>query len=178
MARSPWLVPITAIRRSPGTRHHEHRSGPVGELVVAGTTVPAGADAEADVDLDVIDGGIEVSGRVTAPWRGECRRCLRPVAGRLEVDVRELYSPPGRSNGDEAAEEELYPLVGEQLDLHPLVRDALLLELPLAPLCNDDCAGLCATCGAVLDEGDCGCDPGPVDQRWDILDALKPQGRG
>ncbi len=177
MGRHPWLVPITAIRRSTGTRHAERRSGPVGELVVAGTTVPAGAEADADVVLDVIDGGIEVSGTVTAPWRGECRRCLRPVTGRLEVAVRELYSPPARIP-DGGADEEVYPLVGEQLDLLPLVRDALLLNLPLAPLCDEACAGLCSQCGAVLDEGDCGCDRAPADPRWSVLDALHPPGHG
>lgn len=177
MGRHPWLVPVTAIRRSPGTRHHERRIGPVGELTVAGTVVADGAEAEADVYLDVIDGGIEVTGSVTAPWQGECRRCLRPVQGRLEVEVRELYAPPGRVGGDDAGEE-TYTLVGEQLDLLPLVRDAILLDLPLAPLCEEDCAGLCPQCGAVLADGDCGCDRRPADPRWGALDSLRPHGQG
>lgn len=181
MPPSPWLVPITAIRRSPGVRRHEQRSGPVGKLVdgdplvVAGTSVPAGAEAEADVDLDVIVGGIEVSGEVSAPWQGECRRCLRPVGGELHAEVREIYRPRTASSDDD---EETYPLSGEQLDLAPLVRDALLLALPLAPLCRPDCAGLCPICGADLADGPCGCEHAPTDPRWAVLDDLKPRGRG
>ena len=164
-------MPITAIKRTPGARQDEHRAGPVGELVVAASRVPADAEATADVVLDVIDGGIEVHGRVGAPWVGECRRCLRPVTGRLDVAVRELYRP--RTREVDEADEETYPLVGEQLDLAPLVNDALLLELPLAPLCTDDCPGLCATCGAVLAEGPCGCEQAPADPRWAVLDVLR-----
>jgi uncharacterized protein len=55
--------------------------------------------------------------------------------------------------------------------LRPLVRDALLLELPLAPLCREDCRGLCAHCGADLNDGPCDCAP-PRDPRWDALDVL------
>lgn len=184
MPPSPWLVPITAIRRSPGVRRHEHRQGPVSGLgadgaglVVAGSSVLPAAEADADLDLDVIVGGIEVSGEVSAPWRGECRRCLRPVSGELRTSVRELYRPRG-GPGEDEEDEETYPLAGELLDLAPLVRDALLLALPLAPLCRPDCAGLCPTCGAELAEGPCGCPVVPVDPRWEILDVLKPRGQG
>lgn len=177
MGRNPWLVPITSIRRHPGTRWPEHRQGPIGELAVAGTVVPSGAEVDADVVLDVIDGGIEVSGTVEAPWRGECRRCLRPVTGVLRCEVRELYRPPGHVAGEDD-DEETYPLVGEQLDLTPMVRDAVLLDLPLAPLCRPDCAGLCPTCGADLAEGECGCAGTAVDPRWGALDVLRPRGQG
>jgi len=179
MARSPWLVPVTALRRTTGLRQPEHRCGVVGRLAVAGSVVPATAEADADLVLDVIVGGIEVSGTVGAPWTGECRRCLRPVSGRLEATVRELYRPPPRPvvGGDEA-EDDFYPLVGEQLDLAPLVRDALLLDLPLAPLCRPDCPGLCPLCGAARAEGPCSCDVAPTDPRWGALDALRPRGQG
>ncbi len=182
MPTNSWLVPITAIRRSPGTSRYERRSGPVEGLsdeglVVAGTTVPAGGEVEADVELNVIIGGIEISGEVSAPWEGECRRCLRPVGGQLRAEVRELYRPRDGSAGDDE-DEETYPLAGEQLDLAPLVRDAVLLSLPLAPLCRPDCAGLCPSCGSELAEGPCGCRRATADPRWEGLDALEPRGQG
>ena len=76
----------------------------------------------------------------------------------------------GRRHGDQARwdadlDEDTYPLEGDQLDLRPLVRDALLLELPLAPLCREDCRGLCAECGADLNLGPCQCRPA-LDARW------------
>jgi uncharacterized protein len=172
MAGNPWLVPVTSLRRTIGCRRHETRVGRVGELNVIGSTVPADAEAEADAELTSIDGGIEVEAEVVAPWRGECRRCLRPVTGRLRCDVREVYRPrhPGEA-GDE--DEETYPLEGEMLDLSPLVRDALLLELPIAPLCREDCLGLCPTCGAELNDGPCQCPSAGADPRWSVLDVLR-----
>ncbi|HET7523328.1 MAG TPA: DUF177 domain-containing protein [Acidimicrobiales bacterium] len=204
MAQNPWLVPITNLKRAPGTRRTERRSGRVGELRVAASVVPPGAEVTADAVLDAVDGGIEVTADVSAPWQGECRRCLRPVEGLLQVHVRELYrrhedthahgAPhahghthgPGsvRTTGHhghhppsgEDEDEETYPLKGELLDLQPLVRDALLLELPLAPLCSEDCQGLCATCGADLNDGPCSCEHAPADPRWAALDLLKGGG--
>ena len=197
VAQNPWLVPITNLKRSPGTRRTERRSGRVGELRVAASVVAQNAEVTADAVLDAVDGGIEVTADVSAPWQGECRRCLRPVEGLLQVHVRELYrrhddthahgpshtQGPGQARGTghhghhapagEEEDEETYPLKGEMLDLQPLVRDALLLELPLAPLCSEDCQGLCPTCGADLNDGPCSCDHAPADPRWAALDLLK-----
>ena len=58
-------------------------------------------------------------------------------------------------------------LLGDQLDLMPLARDAVLLHLPLAPLCRDDCAGLCPSCGNDLNQSTCDCDMTIPDPRWD-----------
>ena len=176
---SPWLVPITTLRRRPGTRREEQRVGPVGELgdlKVAGSVVPADASAAAVAVLDaVLGGGIEVIASVEAPWQGECRRCLRPLGGTLHCEVRELYRP--RST-EEAADpdEDTYPLTGDHLDLRPLVRDALLLELPMAPLCRPDCHGLCPICGVDRNETACSCEGSTRDPRWGALDALVERG--
>jgi uncharacterized protein len=143
----------------------------VGELSVAGSVVPAGADAVAVAVLDSVDGGIEVTAEVQAPWQGECRRCLRPLTGELRGVVRELYRSRSRHDPSEA-DDDTYPLEGDQLDLRPLVRDALLLELPLVPLCQEGCRGLCPTCGADLNTDPCGCPGADRDPRWGALDAL------
>ena len=166
-----WLVPVTALRRTPGAQRHELRSGALGRLAVADTVVAADSPAVADVTLTAVDGGVEVAGKVAAEWASACRRCLRPVSGRMTSAVRELYRPlvPG---GDED-DEETYPLGVDHLDLEPLVRDSILLGLPLAPLCAEDCAGLCARCGAELASGPCGCDTQVADPRWAALDALR-----
>src|SRR5262249_4155699 len=157
-----------------GAVKEERRSGQVGELRVADSMVEASAEATAAAVLTAIDGGIEVAADVDAPWVGECRRCLKPLTGELRCQVRELFRP--RTPSESADEdEETYPLAGEQLDLRALVRDALLLELPLAPLCRPDCRGLCPTCGADLNEGDCACPKADTDPRWAALDALREQ---
>ncbi|MDA8044138.1 MAG: DUF177 domain-containing protein [Actinomycetota bacterium] len=172
MTINPWLVPITSLRRSLGNRRHETRVGRVGELRVADSRLGEDAEVEAEAVLDSVDGGIEVSATIRAPWVGECRRCLKPVGGTLVSEVREMYRPrpPGEPPDQD---EETYPLRGEMLDLCPLVRDAVLLDLPIAPLCRADCAGLCPMCGADLNEGTCGCPPPAGDPRWAALDVLR-----
>jgi uncharacterized protein len=151
----------------------EQRRGFLGELRVADTLVAADAEVSVDVVLTAVEGGLEVAGTVRAEWQGECRRCLRPVGGELRAEVRELYRP--RAEG-EVDDEETYPLGVDHLDLVPLARDAVLLTLPLAPLCREDCVGLCPSCGADLAEGDCGCDTTFADPRWGPLDALRDLG--
>ncbi|HJV09433.1 MAG TPA: DUF177 domain-containing protein, partial [Acidimicrobiales bacterium] len=68
---------------------------------------------------------------------------------------------------------ESYRLGHDSVDLEPLVREALVLDLPLAPLCEEDCRGLCPTCGADLNLGDCDCPPAETDSRWAALDVLR-----
>ena len=163
---NPFAVSVLALRRQLGNVRREHRCGPLSGLQVSGSSVPAGAEVDVDAVLESVHGGVVVTADVVAPWTGECRRCLRPIAGEASSHVRELYEQD--SDG-----EETYPLRGDQLDLAPLARDAVLLELPLAPLCVEDCLGLCPECGANRNEGDCGHVIQVMDPRWAALDALR-----
>ena len=87
--------------------------------------VPLDAEAECDITLRPFSGGIEAVGTVRAPWEGVCRRCTVPVAGELRISVTERF-------GDElGTEDEAYPIEDDAIDLGPLARDAIVLELPL-----------------------------------------------
>ncbi|HEX2119129.1 MAG TPA: DUF177 domain-containing protein, partial [Acidimicrobiales bacterium] len=99
-------------------------------------------------------------------WEAPCRRCLKPARGPMRVDFQELFEANPR-------EGESYRLGHDTIDLEPLAREALTLDLPLAPLCAEDCRGLCATCGADLNLGDCDCPPVAADPRWAALDVLR-----
>ena len=177
MAADPFLVHVARLRRAPGQSAHEVRRGEValaGPLQEAGidpgrSVVPAGAEVEVDVTLVPFEGGVQVEGTVTAPWAGTCRRCAEPVSGVLRIPVRERFAddPLAGPSG-----EELYPISDDTIDLAPLVRDTVVLELPMAPLCREDCAGLCPQCGANRNEGECGC-VAPRDPRWANLDVLR-----
>lgn len=72
-------------------------------------------------------------GSVRADWHAECSACLRDLERHLDVHVDELFEPA-------AVEGETYPIEGDTIDLEQLVRDAVLLELPLAPHCEEACA--------------------------------------
>jgi uncharacterized protein len=89
--------------------------------------------------------GVLVSGVVEVTVVAECGRCLEPLSESLDVDIQELFAYEPADRDDEQ------PLLsGDFIDLEPLVRDAVVLGLPLNPVCDTDCLGLCATCGARL----------------------------
>lgn len=166
MSGRPFVVHVARLRRVRGTRWHEIRSGVVEDLAGLASSVPEGAEVQADVTLESIAGGISVAGVVSAPWVGECRRCLDPSSGTLRIKVLEHYTEAGDGS-------DTYPLVDDEIDLEPMVHDAVVLELPLAPLCRPDCQGLCPSCGANRNEEDCGCETREIDPRWAALGALR-----
>lgn len=141
--------------------------GVIADLEVAGTKVPEGAEVSVEAQLEMVQGGVLVTGTVRAPWEGQCRRCLEAARGEVSVRVREFYGSQASSD-----DEDVYPLGGDQLDLEPLARDAVLLELPLAPLCREGCQGLCPVCGADRNRLTCGCDD-QLDPRWAGLNVLR-----
>jgi uncharacterized protein len=175
MKTNPFLVNIAALRPTPGGRHHVVRAGHLDGLSITGSSVPAEAEVVVDADVEVVDGGVVVTGTVSSSWVGECRRCLRPVTGALISPVRELFERTPRVRAEELGDDEAetYPLTGDTIDLVPLARDALLLELPMAPLCRADCAGLCPQCGADRSEQPCDCIDQPGHPVWAALEALR-----
>jgi uncharacterized protein len=168
MARRPWLVNVSALRRALGSRRREHLEGTLDTVETAAARVAEGAEVEADLTFEALNPqSVIVTGSISAPWQGTCRRCLGEATGTVSADVRELFE-------EDSDGEETYPLKGDQVDVEPMVRDAVLLDLPAAPLCREDCRGLCATCGANLNEaGDDHDHPEDRDPRWAALDQLK-----
>ena len=148
--RAPLVLDTRELGRRPGAMRHVRRTldAPTGwelELV----RVPAGSPVELDLRLESVMDGVLVSGTVTVTVAAECGRCLEPVTDRLDVDVQELFAYEPAGDDDEQP-----LLAGDFIDLAPLARDAVVLGLPLNPVCDDDCAGLCATCGVRLADVD------------------------
>jgi uncharacterized protein len=129
------LVPVADLMRRPGTQRAIDVEAPLDNLGLSSARVPNGAPVSVHLVLEVTsDASVTTTGTVTAPYVGECRRCLREVAGVLEAEVQEVFET-------DDPEGDTYPLKGEFLDLEPMVRDVVLLGLPLAPLCGDVCEG-------------------------------------
>lgn len=137
-----------------------------GELV----GVPAGSDLVLELRLESVSEGVLVSGTAQVALTGECARCLEPLIDSLEVDVQQLYAYPGHEND---ADDEIGRLVDECVDLEPLLRDAVVLALPLAPVCRADCPGLCPQCGVRLADVEPGHGHDEVDPRWAALGGLR-----
>ncbi len=127
---------------------------------------------ELDLRFTAVSEGVLVTGSAVAPLAGECSRCLDPLTDEISVSFQELYRYLPDPGEDESDDEERF-LDGDFLDLEPAFRDAVVLALPLSPLCRDDCPGLCPDCGAKL--ADVGPDHGhgeAVDPRWGALAKL------
>jgi uncharacterized protein len=154
--------------------------------------VPEGADVALEVRFEAVSEGVLATGTAVAPLAGECARCLGPVMSSVTVGFQELYLYADERHDkhdrhdkrdrhekfdehEEQDEDERY-LNGDLLDLEPAFRDAIVLALPMSPLCREDCPGLCAECGAPL------ADAGPghrhdeaTDPRWAALKQLDDQ---
>lgn len=164
----PLVLSVADLLHRPAARRHEHLRVPLAGVGVTAAGLPPGAEVDVDVLLEAVADGVLVSGTVSAPWEGECRRCLGIACGSAVVAVRELFE-------QHPTEGDTWPLRHDQVDLEPLVREAVVLELPLAPLCREDCQGLCPICGADRNDGSCGCAPDDRDPRWAALDALRTE---
>ena len=171
----PFLLVAAKLRRIVGSHRHDVCRGPLAGLAsIGGAVVPEGLDVVADVESESTPGGILVTGTVATRWYAQCRRCAEDISGDIRVPVREWFAQVGATGETSATDEDadVYAFVGDDLDLEPMVRDAVLLELPLAPLCDDGCRGLCPICGGNRNEENCSCAT-PADSRWDVLTALK-----
>jgi len=111
--------------------------------------VPVDSDIELDLMLESVIEGVLVSGTATALTQGACSRCLEQIAGELEVSIQELFRYRDLEQLSEE-DEELPTFDGDSINLEPTLRDAVVLALPLAPVCREDCLGLCPECGARL----------------------------
>lgn len=173
MPRSPLLIGVTELRRRPGTQRDVALTADLPDLAISTARVPEGAEVALTAVLEAIEGGITLQGELRAPWTGECRRCLDDVVGELEVELRELFEARPTLG-------ETYPISGDDVDLEPVLRDAVLLHLPLAPLCREDCQGPAPDAFPALvptDDADGDGDGGaerPMDPRWAALDVLRP----
>ena len=99
---------------------------------------------------------VSVKGTVSADVIAHCARCLAAVRTPLETQVKETFVRPEKAGADSDA----YPIVGTEIELEDLAKDALVLDLPMRFLCSEDCKGLCPKCGANRNERSCKCQEG------------------
>jgi uncharacterized protein len=150
---------------------------PVGVPLVA---VPAGDVIEVDMRLESVAEGILLSADIYAIAKGECIRCLDPVEITVERKIQELYryEPTNDKGGkrkkhssrtdtsdeiDLDAVDELW-LDGNEMNLEIPIRDAVVLDLPINPLCSEECLGLCPDCGEKWEKL-------PEDHAHEVIDA-------
>lgn len=165
----PGSLPLAVgdLLSEPGRRRAVDGPQVLEELSVGAGGI-AGDTVELELQVEAQAGQILVSGVVRAAWDLECRRCLCPVRVPIKPTLTEVFE-------DSPTEGETFPLVGETIDLAPMLREAVLLTLPLAPLCGPDCRGPAegSYYGGETEDGE----PGSPerDPRWAALDDFRPE---
>lgn len=158
-------IDVRDLLERPGASKAVHVDEPVPGLRTELTDVPEDASVELDLELESVVEGIFVRGSAAGRYRMRCARCLKEFERDFDVALQELVPRDPGPEDDYALGPDL------TLDPEPMVRDAVVLEMPFSPLCRPDCLGLCEICGGDRNLGEC---PGhdATDPRWAALDAL------
>ena len=153
---------------------------------------PDAGHGAADLELYADGDNAFASGTFRGEVQVACSRCVGPVRIPIDEKLRVTFLPghampadddeataddaaaTGDDDGAELAEDDLdvFAFDGERIDLEPLFREQLVLAVPYAPLCKDDCKGLCPQCGIDRNTDSCACEP-PIDPRLAALKGLK-----
>ena len=166
VAARALLVNAAELLRRPGSERDIDLHIGTGALGLTDTRFRPDDDVQIRLHLESLTDGIVVVGTIEVPWHGSCRRCLKPLDEVATSEVDELYQTV-ITNPD------AFEIVGDQLDLSPMVREMALLDAPEAPLCRPDCQGLCTVCGIDLNDATCTCVAPAQPSVWDVLDQLK-----
>jgi len=153
----------------PGMARSMDLLGTLDGLATELVAVPDDALLGGPLSLESVIEGVFVAGSITGTWRVRCARCLTEETRPFTVEIGELVTTA--AVGPENADDDGYTLVDEQIDIDQIVRDAIGVEMPFAPLCRPDCQGLCPTCGGNRNLGEC---PGHdvIDPRFAVLSEL------
>jgi len=171
--RAPLVLDTRDLPRRPGAMRTLSRAVPApADLGVEMIGVPEGADVSLDLRLESVSEGVLVSGTISVPLKGECGRCLTPINTELAVPIQELFAYENSTTDETTEEDEVGRMQGDLIDLEPALRDAVVLALPVNPLCRSDCPGLCPDCGVRWDELPEGHTHEQIDPRWAALGEL------
>lgn len=171
---SPWSIPVAQVASRAGQSKSVDLDCPapsgIGDGIIG---VEEGSDVHVEGSFDSIADGLIFNGLIVAPVHAECIRCLKPISKDWHVNAMAFFpynsdvagrgasrSTPADKHGDidiiaeEDEAEDTYPLSAGSAyaDVEALVRDNLVESLPLQPLCEEDCQGLCPQCGINLND--------------------------
>jgi uncharacterized protein len=159
--RRPWTLDLRQLQCHGGPIHAYNEFPAPERLGGDVIAVEAGAPVALSVDLFEAGDGVAVGGSIQAPTKAQCVRCLEHFPGAAKVSFQEFFSFSPVEEDEEAL-----VVVGGKVDLEQTVIDAVVLEFPLAPLCDPDCRGLCVECGVLLTTAPSDHGHEQLDPRW------------
>ena len=193
MARSVFIFNTHDLPHRAGEmREHQLSlllSEPLGVDLLA---IKPGESIEVELRITSVDEGVLATGEITAVATGECGRCLDPITWPIDEAFTELFyyetaASRAAEKGKKGAKsilkreekkdidleaDELTFMIGDEIDLELPIRDAVILNLPVNPLCSDDCPGLCQGCGEKWINLPADHAHNPEDPRWAALKGL------
>jgi uncharacterized protein len=193
MARSVFIFNTHDLPHRAGEmREHQLSlllSEPIGVDLLA---IKPGESIEVELRITSVDEGVLATGEITAVATGECGRCLDPITWPIDEAFTELFyyetaASRAAEKGKKGAKsilkreekkdidleaDELTFMIGDEIDLELPIRDAVILNLPVNPLCSDDCPGLCQGCGEKWINLPADHAHNPEDPRWAALKGL------
>ncbi|MDV8020746.1 DUF177 domain-containing protein [Rhodococcus sp. IEGM 1330] len=162
-----FVLDILNLGRRPGSTNAIERTVPAPSRIgLDAIAIEAGVPVSLDLQLQAVSEGVLVTGSVRAVTAGECTRCLDPVSGNVDVYLTELFAYPNSITEETTDADEIHRIVDDLIDLEPVIVDAVGLELPLHPVCSDECEGLCSECGVRLAIAESGHSHDTIDPRW------------
>ena len=134
--------------------------------------IPAGELLEISFEAESVADGVLISGHVKSNAKGECGRCLEKISEDIDQKFQELFFYESRI---EDSDDDLFVMDGDFADIETPIRDAVVLAMPINPLCKADCKGLCSECGEKLELLEPGHMHEKIDPRWSGLSGWQPK---
>ena len=167
--QADWVVPVRSLIGKPGTMEQKDFSVTLeerwGTEIVA---IPNGDSIGIELRLESVHEGILATGNAFGMAKTECSRCLQALDEAFRVAFQELFAYSGQSDED-------LLVINNTVDIEEVVRDAVVISFPFQPVCDEDCMGLCAECGANLNDDPDHVHEGQIDPRWTELKKLKEE---
>ena len=176
-AQSPFKVNLHELPRRAGEMRPYRLQFALEEAI--GTpmlAIKSGESILIEFKAESVSDGVLISGRVKGKALGECGRCLDEIERNVDEEFRELFLYESRKSEDEDDDEdELFALDGDIADIETAIRDAVVLTMPINPLCKADCKGLCSECGERWEKLASDHTHEKIDPRWSGLAGWQPK---
>ena len=174
--QSPYRINLHELPRRAGEMREYSLNFPAPEDVgIPLLKIPTGEEINLDFKAESVDDGVLITGIVRSHAEGECGRCLEQVEMEIDQRFQELFLYASRAWDNPEEDDELFFLDGDVADIEIPIRDAVILSMPINPICSQDCEGLCAECGEKWRDLPDDHAHEVTDPRWTGLAGWKPE---
>jgi len=174
--QSPYRINLHELPRRAGEMREYSLNFPAPEDVgIPLLKIPTGEEINLDFKAESVDDGVLITGIVRSHPVGECGRCLEKVEMEIDQRFQELFLYASRASDNPDEDDELFFLDGDVADIEIPIRDAVILSMPINPICSQDCEGLCAECGEKWRDLPDDHAHEVTDPRWTGLAGWKPE---